>query len=168
MHYLAAKEALYEKMSQAGAAAGPGAANPAGAGSPSPMPSAGPSAPPAGGPPPGPAMKSAKDSEIEAKLAKFETDFDKLKSENTLLHRAVEVLSAPVRKSITGTTFVAKPGSEPMKKSVATLSEAEITGILKKKAMDATLSKKDRELMVDYRLGSGDVKSIAHLLSDAK
>lgn len=195
MHYLAAKEALYEKMQQSGAAAGPGAANPAGAPSPSPMPSAGPSAPPAGpgaggpppggpsagpagGPPPGgppggpggpppEALKSEKDA--GAKLAKFEADLEKLKGENGLLHKAVEMLSAPLRKSLTGTSFAAKPGTgTSLKKSVSELTKAEVDAIIKAKAMDASLSKKDRELMVDYRLGSGDLKSIAHLLTDAK
>lgn len=157
MHYMAAKEAVYERLQTRGSAtASPSAAPPAAA--PSPTPSPAPSATPTPAPEQMPPMtKSEPNAEIEALKARLE------KTESTAL-RALELLATPMRKSLTGLDYQPKPGAEKTVRKAESMSKAEITAVLTAKSADSKLAKKDRETINQWCLGAAELKDIQHLL----
>lgn len=163
--YMAAKQALFARMSAgqppgappAGPSASPGAP-PAPAMSPSPSP---------GMPPPAMKgeMKAHKEangnvlkSEMEAKLADQQAQIEGLAKAVTML------VSQPLRKAITNLSHMPKPGEGQDAKDVTKLSKAEITAKLSEKTRDPSMSKKDRDAVNGFYDGRFDVSKIAHLL----
>jgi hypothetical protein len=172
MHYMAAKEAVYERLQAQGGspAAQPGAA-PAPAASPSPAPSPSPAASPSPAPSasPDPAMAMKNEKTEGAPLAKTE-DAQKIerleKGLNSAL-KAIEILSTPMRKSLTGVDYTPKPaeGEKPLRKTES-LTKSEITSVLSKKAADPKTTSKDRDLINGWCFGTVETKEIEHLLNE--
>jgi len=157
MHYMAAKEAVYERLQAQGGAQG---APPAPAASPSPAPPPSPAAP-------APSMKNESEQgqalkKSEEKIAELQARVEKTEK---LSIRALELLTAPMRKSLTGMDYQPKPGSEekPLRKAEQ-MTKTEITAVLTAKSADPKLPKKDRDAINQWCLGAAELKEIQHLL----
>lgn len=107
--------------------------------------------------------KSEKDVEIDA-LKK------QLDAQNTALLQLAEVVATPIRKSIKGLSdlkFIERTEEEKAPKGAA-LTKKEVQAVLSEKVRGGKLSKKDKDLVMQYSVGSVDVSKIEHLLADAK
>ena len=153
-HYLAAKSAIFKLMGAGQEAA--------------PAPEAPPMASPSAGaaPMPPPAMKA--ELKIDQKpnggmIKKSEDDgMQELKAQVEVLTKALTMMAEqPVRRAVTGVSFVAKPEEKPEAK---TLSKSEITTKLAEKTADPKLAKSDRELVNGFYDGRVSVAEITHLL----
>ncbi len=181
--YMAAKQAMFARMSQQGA---PGAGDaPPDASAPVAPPAAPPQAPAAAvPPPPEAAMKGEADLSLMKPKAKGEMSSNAAnggpgksavlgKSEDAkyvemeqkleLMAKAVNlVLGQPVRKAITGISHLPKNDGTTQDKSEVTLTKSEITAKLK--GLDyAKLTKHDRTAINNY-YNKFEVSQIAHLL----
>ena len=98
-------------------------------------------------------------SELEAEKAKsaeLKKNFDAVQE-----FLAKLVTKVPQGKAITSLEQIAK--SEPVNEA-PTLSKAEITQILSKRAADPTLKKSDRDAINAFYLGDANLNTISHLL----
>lgn len=167
MHFLAAKTALTARMGQ-GAGAPPGA-DPAAAGGP---PAAPPAPPELSGSAPAPTMKSenlglaAQALKLaQAEMAELRKSFQEQQALNEkLMSEVVEVMSMPIRKSVTRITDV-KPAPPP-KKSPENMSRDEARVVLEEKSRAQKLTKSDRKQVTEFYLGHLTTKQIAHLLGE--
>ncbi len=76
-------------------------------------------------------------------------------------------LERPIRKSATGVSFVTKPGTTAdASTKFESLSKSEIVKKLNEVTSSASLSKKDRDLVNSYCVGTVSIKEIAHLLTE--
>lgn len=159
MHLMACKAALEAKMGAAGAG-GPPPGGPEAGGPPM-------GGPPAGGPPPGPPMGKKEmpshetNGDVEKKLGKMEATITEANEKIELLSKALELaIGRPVRKAFTGKDLTpSAPAVDPK-----SLSKAEITERLKKKASDPNLAKNDRNAINAFYSNAISVDGIAHLL----
>lgn len=173
MHFVACKAALESKMGGAEAGAPEGAVGPGAAGGPPPAGvEPGPEMNPA--PPMGKAeMPSHKTNGDATKnlgkvgkseeLSKMEGEVKEMKHQLNVALQALDLLSRPLQKAITGTNYV--PKTQETKKDFAQLSKSEINEKLKKK-VTTKLAKSDRHLINEYCYGNVGVEKIAHLLKD--
>lgn len=185
MHYMAAKAVLIARQEgQAGGAPDQGMA-PAPAGPPAAPPMAAPSAPPAmkaeiktnkqaSG---GQIMGKSEDASLKAEVAKLQKSLEETNARmaaekgeyDKALFQMVEFIGRPMRKSVKDIAelkFVPKDGNELPKEdkteAAKKLSKAEVTSKLTGKT--PSLSKADKDLVLDYYEDRVDVSKIAHLL----
>jgi hypothetical protein len=165
MHYMACKEAVYERLqaTQGGSPAASPSASPARR-RPGPVAQPRSVAQRVGSPPP-PAFKNEKPEGTPLAKSEDAQKIEKLEHGLNKAMRAIEILSTPMRKSLTGTDFVPKPGAgeKPLRKAEQ-MSKTEITQVLTAKAADPKLSKADRDQINQYMFGVAELKDIQHLL----
>lgn len=80
-----------------------------------------------------------------------------------------KLIERPIRKSVASVTYAAKPGSEPASKSTidpSSLSKSEVTQKLRAATASESLSKKDRDLVSGFMLGTVTIDKVAHLLTE--
>lgn len=110
---------------------------------------------------------SSSDSLIKSKVETLEKENEELKKNvESLVNAMTKFVSnkkAPARKAITEIGFLNKSEEETVKEE-KTLSKAEITTILSRKAQEPTLSKSDREAIDKYYFGNAGIETIRHLL----
>lgn len=146
-----------------------------GAPPPGPEASAPPMAPPAAPPgPPAPMAMSEKKlgkSEADFKVEALEKELKSQTDELAKLAKVMEVVLTPIRKSVKGVSdlkFINR--TEEVKPSpVAKMTKSEINGVLREKIREGKLSKKDKDLVLEFSSSqSFDTTKIEHLLVAAK
>jgi hypothetical protein len=176
-HYMAAKAALFEMMSAAGAgAAGPEASAPAPAGPPAPGPEA--SAPALGEPPPpafkaelkdvpanGDALKDSKAGLDDIKsLGKSETDskVEDLEKQVELMAKALDIaLGTPIRKAVTSVAHLPRTDeSAPVKEP----TKAEVKEKIRTAMASGKLSKSQKDQLFSFTIGGLDFDQVKDLL----
>lgn len=150
-HYLAVRGAMEQLMGQ-----GPGPEASA--------PPAGPPGPPPAAPPQAPAPMAMS----EKKLVKSEAEQKVEVLEQSVVHltKAFEKLLTPVRKSVKGVSdlkFIGRT-EEEKPSTTASLTKSEVREILREKIREGKLSKKDKDLIQAYTVGSVNISKIEHLL----
>lgn len=102
---------------------------------------------------------------LKSELGAANSKYDELKKNfdavTAFLTKLVEKKVAPAPKAITSLDAITKSEGESEEK---TLTKSEINEALTKKAQDPSLKKSDRDLINDFYLSGGSVKSINHLL----
>jgi len=141
----------------------------------SPAPSPEQAAPPAASPsapapsPSAPLQMSEKDSakveELEQKLAKSETETKKLQAGLEKVTELFEkMINKPVRKAVTDIAHVAKPGETLQKAEAKPLTDKEISTKLNSISRKASLTKNERDSIVDYCLHKKGKETILKLI----
>jgi len=174
LHYMCLKQVLMQTLAGAGADDGSGAAPPA------PDASAAAAPPPAAAPAPAPdasapapalkaeiGMKEDPKANGENPLHKTEAEFNAAVSAQVqaavgpLVKAVKHVLEAPLRKSISSIADL--PAAAPTV-DVSKMSREQMRGKLREKLQAGTLSKSDKDLMIQFDVGKVKADQIAHLL----
>jgi hypothetical protein len=184
LHYMCLKQVLMQTLAGAGADAGSAAGAPppdaSAAGAPPPAASAPAAGPPAAASPPPDASAPAPALKAESGMSndpKANGDLSKVKGGESLsksevdaainaavapLIKAVKhVLEAPLRKSV---QFKADAPVAAPTVDVTQMSREQVRAQLREKLQTGTLSKSDKDLMIQYDMGKVKVDQIAHLL----